>query len=124
MSAADYPRERLDALFVAIDSKHSNTFVDFLTEDAVFRFGSSPAAVGRDNIEAGVSAFFASIDGSSHQIDKVLANGDTLVCEGEVTYTRLDDNEVSVPFVDVFELEGPLIREYKIYIDISPLYAG
>ena len=122
MSAADFPRARLDDLFAAIDSNDGSAFGAFLTEDARFRFGSAPAIDGRSSIVAGVDAFFDSIGGCRHRVDKVLSDADTLVCEGEVSYTRLDGTTVSVPFVDVFELDGALIRDYKIYIDIGPLY--
>jgi limonene-1,2-epoxide hydrolase len=74
-------------------------------------------------VRAAVESFFDSILGLSHSIDRTLGEGNTLVCEGEVTYTRHDGRIVVVPFVDVFEYEGEQIAEYKIYIDISPLYA-
>jgi limonene-1,2-epoxide hydrolase len=122
VSAAEYPRDRLDALFAAIDANDGEAFAKFLTPDASFRFGSAPAAVGRDAIVAGVEGFFATIAGCSHRIDKVIGRGDSLLCEGWVTYRRHDQTEVAVPFADVFELRGDLISEYKIYMDIAPLF--
>ena len=122
MSVSDFSHRRLKEMFGAIDRNESSAFVEFLTEDASFRFGSAPPILGRSSIEAGVDAFFASIGGCHHQVEKVLAQGDTVVCEGEVTYTRHDASTLTVPFVDIFELEGPLIRDYKIYIDTSDLY--
>lgn len=122
MSAREFPRDRLDQLFAAIDSKDSQAFVGFLTDNAIFRFGSAPPIAGRSAIAVGVTAFFDSIAGCRHSIDRVMADGDTLACEGDVTYTRLDGSTVTVPFVDVFELNDSLISEYKIYIDVSPLY--
>jgi hypothetical protein len=56
-------------------------------------------------------------------VHKTLASGSTLVCEGEVTYRRQDDTEITLPFTDVFEYTDDLIAHYKIYIDIGPLYA-
>jgi ketosteroid isomerase-like protein len=110
-------------LFAAIDAQDGAAFVSFLTDDAVFRFGSAPPVQGRVAVQAAVESFFDSIAGLSHAVDRTLGDGDTVVCEGEVTYTRHDGGEVVVPFVDVFEYQGDLIAEYKIYIDISPLYA-
>jgi hypothetical protein len=52
-----------------------------------------------------------------------LRQNNTQVCEGVVTYTRLDGAEIALPFTDVFEYEGSLIAHYKIYIDIGPLLA-
>lgn len=114
----------LDGLFAAIDARDADAFVGFLSVDASFRFGSAPAAEGRDAIRTAVNGFFETIAGLSHHIDTVFGNGSTLFCEGEVTYTRHDGSTITLPFADVFEMQGELIREYKIYMDIAPLYAS
>jgi len=119
-SAASYDA---GGIFAAIDSKDTQAFVGFLTDDAVFRFGSAPAVRGREAIFAAVDGFFGTIAGCSHDVRKTLASGPTLVCEGEVTYRRQNDTEITLPFTDIFEYEGDLISQYKIYIDIGPLYA-
>ncbi len=110
-------------IFTAIDAKDGATFVSFLTEDAVFRFGSAPPVQGRDAIQAAVEGFFTTIAGCAHNITRTLGEDDTLVCEGVVTYTRHDGSEITLPFTDVFEYEGSLVAHYKIYIDIGPLFA-
>jgi len=109
-------------LFAAIDSKNAAAFVDYLTPDAQFRFGSAPAAEGRDAIKAAVGGFFESIDGLKHQVNMAMRQGDTLVCEGNVTYTRHDGSTITLPFADVFEMDDGLIAGYKIYMDIGPLF--
>jgi len=111
-------------LFAAIDANDAEAFVAFLTDDAVFRFGSAPAVSGRAAIKAAVADFFGTIDGCSHNVTNVLSKGSTLVCEGEVTYRRHDGSEITLPFTDVFEYDGHLIAQYKIYMDIGPLYAA
>ncbi len=113
----------LTGLFAAIDAKDADRFVNFLAPDGSFRFGSAPAAVGRDAVREAVAGFFESIKGLSHALQKVLPAGDSLITEGEVTYTRHDGSTITLPFVDVFEYDGDLISEYKIYMDIAPLYA-
>ena len=123
MHAVALPEGFLDKLFAAIDANDSDAFVAFLTEDGRFRFGSSPAVTGRAAIRDAVAGFFETIDGCSHSITKVWKDAETLVCEGEVCYRRLDTSEVIVPFVDVFTFEGELISDYRIYMDIGPLYA-
>ena len=111
-------------MFTAIDTKDGAAFVSYLTEDAIFRFGSAPPVQGRDAIQAAVEGFFETIAACSHDIANTLHQDDTLVCEGVVTYTRHDGSEIALPFTDVFEYEGSLIAHYKIYIDIGPLYAN
>lgn len=110
-------------LFAAIDANDAAAFVGFLTDDAVFRFGSAPAVTGRAAIQEAVTGFFGSIAGCSHKVTNTLASSSTLVCEGEVTYRRLNGTAVTLPFTDVLEYEGELISHYKIYMDISPLYS-
>ena len=122
MSLASAAGPDTAALFAAIDRKDAAAFASRLTADAVFRFGSAPGVAGRDAIAAAVGGFFDSIAGLSHAVHKVLWDGGTQVCEGEVTYERHDGSTLTVPFVDVFEYEGDLISEYKIYIDIGELY--
>ena len=112
----------IGGLFAAIDAQDSAAFVSYLTDGAVFRFGSAPAVQGREAIQAAVGGFFASIAGLSHRIDRTVRDGDTLVCEGEVTYRRHDGTELTLPFADVFEYDGGLISHYKIYMDIAALY--
>jgi ketosteroid isomerase-like protein len=116
--------DRLDSLFAAIDAKDTAGFLAFLAGDASFRFGSAPALVGHDAIREGVEGFFASIKASKHVLANVLRKDTTLVCEGEVTYTRSDDSAITLPFTNVFELDGNRIADYKIYSDIAPLYAS
>jgi ketosteroid isomerase-like protein len=121
--AVALPEGFLDRLFAAIDANDSDAFVAFLTENGRFRFGSAPAVQGREAIRDAVSGFFDTIDGCSHSVARVWKDADSLVCEGEVCYRRHDGSELIVPFVDVFAFDGELISDYKIYMDISPLYA-
>jgi len=111
-------------MFAAIDAKDGAAFVAYLTEDAIFRFGSAPPVQGRDAIQAAVEGFFTTIAGCTHSIANTLREDNTLVCEGEVTYRRHDGSEIALPFTDVFEYEGDLVAHYKIYIDVGPLYAA
>jgi len=112
----------LAGLFEAIDAKDTGRFVGFLTEDATFRFGSAPAAVGREAIAEAGGGFFDTIAGLSHTINNVWSGPASLICEGEVCYTRHDGSQVTVPFADAFDMQGELISGYRIYIDIAPLY--
>ena len=115
--------DAIGGMFDAIDTKDTEAFVGYLTDNALFRFGSAPAVHGRESIRAAVDGFFESIAGSTHTIHNTLCEGATRVVEGEVTYTRRDGSRVTLPFTDVFEYDDGLISHYKIYIDIAPLFA-
>ena len=123
MSHAHAASRDTGGMFDAIDAKNGTAFVSYLTEDAVFRFGSAPPVQGRDAIQAAVDGFFMTIAACAHNIARTIGQNDTLVCEGEVTYQRHDGSSISLPFTDVLEYDGDLIAHYKIYIDVAPLYA-
>lgn len=116
-------RALLDELFAAIDAKDADRFASFLAADGLFRFGSTPAVKGRSAIVQAVEAFFATLEALSHDVTNTVADGSTLICEGVVTYQRHDGSKISLPFVDIFQLNESLITDYKIYMDIGPLYA-
>jgi len=116
-------QDLIDNLFAAIDRKDTEQFLGVIAPDARFRFGSAPPVSGHDAIGAAVDGFLASIAGLSHALERVVSSGSALLIEGEVTYTRHDNSEITLPFVNVLEIEDRLISDYKIYIDIGPLYA-
>lgn len=124
MRAVTLPSNFVDNVLDAVDAKDTHRFVSYLTDDCAFRFGSAPAAVGRAAIGAAVSGFFESIAGCEHTVGNAWHADGSMVCEGVVCYRRLDGAEITLPFVNVFEFRGELISNYKIYIDIGPLYAA
>ncbi|MBT8079172.1 MAG: nuclear transport factor 2 family protein [Gammaproteobacteria bacterium] len=113
----------ITSLFAAIDNKDMDGFLKHLGQTATFRFGSAPAVSGRNAIREAVAAFFESVAALKHELRRAIADGNVLVCEGVVTYTRHDERRVTLPFANVFEIEGGIINDYRIYIDIGPLYA-
>lgn len=117
-------REWWNRLFESIDSKNTQGFLDFLTGDAEFRFGSAPGVHGREAIAAAVNGFFGAIAASRHRMIRSWEDADSAVCEGEVTYTRLDGSKVALPFTNVFYLRDGKVARYLIYIDQSPLFAS
>ena len=114
---------RLDDLFKAVDAKDTERFLSFLTDQSSFRFGSAPPAQGKEAIRVAVDGFFSTIAGCHHDLTRIIDEGDVIICEGEVTYTRHDASQISLPFANIFELEGELISAYKVYADAGPLYA-
>lgn len=111
------------ALYQAIDAKDTRRFLSYLTEDATFRFGNNPPAVGQGAIGAAVDGFFASIRSSRHDILHNWEPPGHLVSQGTVTYVRHDGRSLALPFVNVFNMRGRLVHDYLIYIDATPLYA-
>jgi ketosteroid isomerase-like protein len=110
-------------LFQAIDAMDAPRFVSFLTEDAVFRFANGPEVHGREAIRDAVSGFFGAIAGLKHRVTDTWAHPGAVICRGDVIYTRKDGSELTVPFADVLLLRGTEVADYRIYMDVTQLFA-
>lgn len=113
----------VEKLFATIDRKDADGFVGFLTEDASFRFGNAPPAVGRKDVREGVAGFFDTFESLRHEVVGVWETDGVVTCEVRVVYTRKDGGVVDLPCANIFRMKDGLIRDYRIFIDISPLYA-
>ena len=112
---------KLAEIFEAVDSQDAERFVEFLTEDVVFRYGSEAPVRGKDAVRDYVAGFYKSIAGLSHELTETWEGDGSQVCTGEVTYVRHDGSEVTIPFTNVFRFDGEKIDEYLIYADPAPL---
>jgi ketosteroid isomerase-like protein len=117
--------DRTRRLFAAVDTKDATAFGAFLAPDARLVFGNAEPLVGRDAVVDGIGAFFSTIDGLAHRIvNQWYAGGDT-VAETEVTYQRLDGKSVTVPAVSIWRTRTDgLIDDYRIFVDLAPVYAS
>ena len=116
-------------LFATIESMAPDAFAAYFADDGVFRFGNAPPASGRPAIRAAVAAFFGEIGGLRHRVTGVWTGrwelGPVLAVEAEVTYTRRDGTRTpALPVTSTLRLEDDLIKDYRIFMDISPLFAA
>ena len=112
-------------LFEDIDSMEPDRFAAHLAEDVSMRFGNAEPIHGRQAARDAWAGFCESIDGVAHTPLRPLgvSRGGT-VAEAEVTYTRKDGSTVTVPVTTIYRGSGDLIDDYRIYIDLAPLFAG
>lgn len=109
--------------FADIDAFDPDKFIAHLTPDVTFQFGNADPAVGRAAVREAVAAFFSTIDGLTHHIKNVWEFGDTVITQIDVEYRRKDGKTVVVPNADILTYEGDLVRDWRIYIDIAPVFA-
>ncbi|MFF0746970.1 nuclear transport factor 2 family protein [Streptomyces sp. NPDC004111] len=110
-------------IFRDIDTFDPDRFVAHLTEDVVFCFANGPELTGRDAVRQGVADFFATLSGLSHRLLRTWEAGDTVIVQTEVTYTRTDGKQVTVPNADILTFRGDKAQDWRIYIDLAPVYA-
>lgn len=121
--AADFEAHTTTDLFADIDRMDAHAFASHLSDDCRLRFGNAEPVAGRSAIEAAITGFFATIKGLSHNILNQWNVGDTTIIESDVTYTRLDERQVTVPVVTIYRRGDELIDDYGIFIDLAPVLA-
>jgi len=110
-------------IFADIDAFDPDRFVAHLTPDARFRFANADPVIGREATREAVAGFFGTIDGLTHHIRNVWEVGDTVIAQIDVEYLRKDGKTVIVPNADILVFDGDLVRDWQIYIDVTPVYA-
>ncbi len=98
--------------------------VKLFTDDATYRFGNFPTANGKEEIrQAATSSHMEAIKGVSFKILELIEVDDYVICEMEITYIRTDDTKLTLPCTDVFRMRDGLIKDMRIYMDPTPLFA-
>ncbi len=114
--------------FRAIDANDVPTVVAAFADDSTFRFGNSEPAVGRQQVEQAIRGFNTTIGGLKHDITGIWSGawegGEVKIVEATVTYTRHDGTQTEpLPVVSTLRMRGAQIQEYRIFMDIAPLFA-
>jgi hypothetical protein len=113
-----------DDVFAVVDSGDATAFSQLFAETGRMRFGNWDPMTGRESIEQGVAAFFLTIRGLRHAITNQWAVGRDHVAELAVTYERLDGTHVTIPVVTIWCTgEGGLIEDYRVFLDVAPVFA-
>jgi ketosteroid isomerase-like protein len=113
-------------LFAAVDRRDGAAVLGFLSDDVVLVFGNNDPMEGKAQFEEAQRSFASSIGGLRHEIHDVwhaVEDPDVVVARMTVHYTRLDETRVSVPCCNVFRMRGDLVADYRVYMDINPVFA-
>ena len=110
-------------VFADVDRMDAKAFASHLADDCRLRFGNADELVGRDAIEESIAGFFTTINGIRHHIVDQWDVDDTTITRLEATYTRKDDRQVTLPAVAVWRHGSDQIKDYRIYVDLAPVYA-
>jgi ketosteroid isomerase-like protein len=110
-------------LFEDIDSMEADRFAAHLADGVTFRFGNADTVHGRDAVRDVWAGFCETVDGVSHSVVEQFESGDAVIAESAVTYTKKDGAKVTVPVVTIYRSGGDLIEDYRVFIDLAPLFA-
>jgi hypothetical protein len=71
-----------------------------------------------------VGGLLRTVDGVAHDVVAQWDVGDATIAETNVTYTRKDGRDVTVPVVTIYRPgDGAAIRDYRVFIDLTPVFA-
>ena len=112
-----------EGILSAVDATDSAGFVSYLTDDATFKWGAQEPVHGKRAVQDYVDAFLGMFRGTRHVVLETLESGDTRVCRGEVTYLMKDGRKITIPFCNVYHMDGDRIRDYLVHADPTPVFA-
>lgn len=110
-------------LFDDIDSMEPDRFAAHLAEDVTMRFGNAEPVRGRNAVRDVWADFCAGIAGVRHELIERWESERGTVVESGVTYTRKDGGMVTVPVVTIYRERDGAIADYRVFIDLAPLFA-
>jgi ketosteroid isomerase-like protein len=113
----------IEEYFADVDAMRLEEFVDRHTDDAVVTFNDNPPAQGKEEIRQTIGGFWGTIDGLRHDFRNRFEDGNTVILESDVTYTRKDGKQVTVKTASVLHRDGELVDRLAFYNDPSPLFA-
>ena len=112
-----------EGLFADIDSMEPDRFAAHLAEDVRFRFGNAAPVHGTAAVRDVWAGFCQTVDGVHHDPVEQWEAGAATIAESDVTYTRKDGTTVTVPVVTIYRTGDALIQDYRVFIDLAPLFA-
>ncbi len=110
--------------FKDADKKEINALAAWFADTITARFGNGPTIEGKPAVVEAFGQFFSSIKGMRHVREHMVVEGDFACNEAIVTYTTLDNRDVSVPVASSLHrtADGKLDRLF-IFIDLAPVFA-
>jgi ketosteroid isomerase-like protein len=111
-------------LFATTDAKDIEANAAYLTDDVELRFGNNDPVIGKPAYIATSKDFYGSLGSLRHEIHSLWTiEDDVVVTEMTVHYERLDGQRLSLPCANIFRLRGGLVADYRIFMDITPVFA-
>lgn len=111
--------------FKTVDTLDADAIVTHFTEDGKFRFSNQPPAIGKQAIRDALAQFFSTIQAMHHENTGLWLgdDGNSAVYEVDVTYTRKDGTQVTLPCASILRSRDDKIYDFRMNMDISPVYS-
>ena len=117
------PKDLVRGVFAALDAEDSAAVPARMPDDVRMRLGNADPVEGKAKFREATAAFVASITAIRHEITSMWSADDVVIAEMDVHYERLDGRKVTLPVCNVFRVRDDLVSDYRVYLDIGPVYA-
>jgi ketosteroid isomerase-like protein len=117
------PENLVRGVFAALDAQDAAGVTARMTDDVRMRLGNADLVEGKAKFREATTAFVASITAIRHEITSMWSVDDVVIAELDVHYERLDGRKVTLPVCNVFRVRDGLVSDYRVYLDIGPVYA-
>jgi ketosteroid isomerase-like protein len=111
------------AIFAAFDAKDVAGLAALVTDGVRLKIGNADVVNGREEFTRALEAFFASVAAFRHTVTNVWSDADAVITELQVHFIRLDGIELTLPCCNVFRVRDGAVADYRVYMDITPVYA-
>lgn len=111
-------------MFDDLERMDAHAWSSYLAPDSVARFGNADPVYGREACRDQLERFYRRIEALRHEVIEEWEHGDATIVEANLTCTRTDGSEVTLPVVTIFRTNGKdLISDYRVYVDAAPVRA-
>ena len=110
-------------LLATVDSNDLETYVNFFSDDAVYKIGNAEPVIGQEGIREFVMPIMQIVKSVAHDIKNIWKFENTVICEADVTYNRQDGKVFTLPNVNIIRFKGDKIQKYQAFIDTSPVFS-
>ena len=107
----------------AVDAGDAPAFAAWFTDDATYVFGNNEPLTGRAAITAATAGAAGALPWVHHVVDQVAAVGDQLFCRFTINTAAPDGKSLALPCVTVMWLDGDLVSDYRVHMDLTPALA-
>lgn len=116
--------QTVETLFSAMQREDWETLKSCLTDDVFYRVGSSEPIHGSQNVVNFLTNMYKVAKFQYPDVRQVLEPEGQVIFEMESNYLRLKDQKpIHFACTDILRLQNDeKVREWRVYVDLSPMY--
>lgn len=110
-------------MFKVFESMNMDEAVKYFTEDIRYRFGNANPTIGKQNlVDSAKTTHLENVKAISFDIKDFWEQKNVVIVELEITYSLDNGKVLTIPCTDILRMERDLVRDFRAYMDISPLF--